>query len=269
MYERVQRDGVAVHTVPSLFESCGIGIAFVERGGGVSAEPYTSLNLASHVDDDPGAVDTNRSRLLDAIGIGLLRERLTTAEQVHGTSIAEVTQEGAGSGAFAAWEGASGWRAPVPGTDALWTKAKGVPLLLLYADCVPVILVRPSIPAVAVVHAGWRGAAAGIVSHTVRTLASLPGADDMLAFVGPHIGLCCYDVGDECVSHFDSAFVTISGATPRLDLGAVVADDLARSGVPRGRQWHLGICTAHNTDRWYSHRAEGLTGRHGALGVIL
>lgn len=269
MYERVERDGVAIRTVPSLFESCGVGIAFVERGGGVSMGPYASLNLASHVDDDPRAVDTNRSRLLDSIGIGVLRDRLTTAEQVHGTAIAEVTRDTAGSGAYAAPERTRKWRAPVPRTDALWTGARGVPLLLFYADCVPVILVRPSVPAVAVVHAGWRGAASGIVSHAARTLAGLPGPDDMLAFVGPHIGLCCYDVGDECVSHFDSAFVTISDATPRLDLGAVVADDLARSGVPRGRQWHLGMCTAHNTDRWYSHRAEGVTGRHGALAVIL
>jgi copper oxidase (laccase) domain-containing protein len=71
------------------------------------------------------------------------------------------------------------------------------------------------------------------------------------------------------VSHFDNTFVTITAASTRLDLGAAVADALERSGVPKGRQWHLGICTAHNTDRFYSHRAEGLTGRHGALAVII
>jgi hypothetical protein len=264
MFERVERDGVAIHTVPALFSESGIGIAFGERAGGVSAGPYASLDLAGHVGDEPGAVDANRDRLLGSIGIQPLRDRLTTAEQVHGATIAEVTASGAGAGAFAA-----GGAPPVPGVDALWTRECGVPLLLLFADCVPVVLARPSVPAVAVVHAGWRGAAAGIAGRTARALGALPGPDDLCAYIGAHIGPCCYEVGPECVSHFDNAFVTITAASARLDLGAVVADDLERSGVPKGRQWHLGICTAHNTDRFYSHRAEGLTGRHGALAVIL
>lgn len=270
MFERVERDGVAIHTAPAIFESAGIGIAFTERGGGASRPPYASLNLATHVGDDPRAVDANRDLVMGAIGIAPLRDRLTTAEQVHGTTVTEVTGALIGQGAFAA----SG-PAPVAGTDVLWTQERGVPLLLLFADCVPVILARSSHPAVAVVHAGRRGVEAGIVTKAARILGSLPGPDDLVAFVGPHIGGCCYDVADEVAraferrSHFDTSFVTITAASPRLDLGAVVADDLKRSGVPKERQWPLGICTAHNTDRFYSYRAEGLTGRHGALAVIL
>jgi len=264
VFERVERDGIAVHTVPALFEECGVGIAFTERLGGVSQGPYRSLNLAAHVGDEPARVDENRVRLLESIGIGMLAGSLTTAEQVHGTALAEVDATLSGSGASAV-----GGRPPVPSTDALWTRARGIPLLLLYADCVPVVLVRPSIPAVTVVHAGWRGAAAGIVGRAARALAELPGRDDIRAFVGPHIGTCCYDVGPDTVSHFDTAFVTITEVSPRLDLGAAVAADLERSGVPKGNQCHLGICTAHNTDRFYSYRADGLTGRHGALAVIL
>lgn len=263
-FERVERDGIALHTVPELFELCGVGVAFSERIGGVSEGPYRSLNLASHVGDDPAHVDENRRRLLEAIGIGTLADRMTTAEQVHGTAIAEVDLRIAGSGASAA-----GGKPPVASTDALWTRQLGVPLLLLYADCVPVVLVRPSIPAVAVVHAGWRGAAAGIPGMAARVLAELEGPPDLLAFVGPHVGECCYEIGPECVSHFDNSFVTITPALPRLDLGAAVAADLERSGVPRGNQCHLGICTAHSTDRFYSYRVDGLTGRHGALAVIL
>lgn len=264
MFELVERDGVSLHTVPALFERSGVGIAFSERRGGVSVDPYASLDLGSHVGDDPRAVDVNRGRLLDAIGIGALGVSLTTAEQVHGTRIERVTRATAGRGASA-----SGLPAPVAGTDALWTTERGVPLLMMFADCVPVVLVRPSVPAVAVVHAGWRGAAAGIVGRAARALGELPGADDLEAYIGPHIGPCCYEVGAECLSHFGNPFVTITAASPRLDLGAVVAEDLTRSGVPEGRQCHLGICTAHNTDRFFSHRAEGLTGRHGALAVIL
>jgi len=266
VFERVERDGVTMHIAPALFDEWGIGIVFSERGGGVSGPPYSSLNLAAHVGDDPGAVDTNRSRLLEAVGIRSLRSRLTTAEQVHGTRLVEVDTVSAGSGAFASGEG---HRPPVPSTDALWTRERGLPLLLLYADCVPVVLVRPSLPAVAVVHAGWRGLAAGIVGQVAVALGTLPGDDDLSAFVGAYIGPCCYEVGTEHVSHFRNTFVTLQGETARLDLGAVVADELARSGVPRGRQWHLGTCTVHSTAAWFSYRAEGRTGRHGALAVIL
>jgi hypothetical protein len=264
MFERVERDGVAIHTVPSLFAAAGIGVAFSERIGGVSEPPFASLDLAGHVGDAPGSVDRNRELLLESIGIATLSDHLTCAEQVHGTVMAEVTTAEAGAGAWV-----SAGRPPVAGADALWTCERGVPLMLMFADCVPIVLARPGIPAVAVVHAGWRGAAAGIVRRAAAVLGALPGEDDLMAFVGPHIGPCCYEVGPDCVSQFDNRFVTITAASSHLDLGAVVAEDLKRSGVPEGRQWHLGICTAHNTDRFFSHRADGQTGRHGALAVIL
>lgn len=264
MFERVERDGIAIHTAPAVFESCGVGIAFTERIGGVSQGCYASLDLAGHVGDVPERVDRNRELLLESVGIGPLIDNLTTAEQVHGTSVREVDRKTAGSGALV-----QAGRPPLPGTDAMWTRERGVPLLMFYADCVPVILVRPSIPAIAVVHAGWRGAAAGVAGIAARALGALQGADDITAFVGPHVGACCYEVGPEVVSHFDPAFATIAEVSPHVDLGAAVAADLERSGVPRGRQWHLGICTAHSTDRFYSHRADGQTGRHGALAVIL
>jgi YfiH family protein len=263
-FERVERDGVTVHTVPELFEATGVGIAFTERGGGASEAPFNSLNLAGHVGDDPACVDANRMKLLDAIGIGALFERLTTAEQVHGTQVSRVGTAQAGAGAST-----QGGPHPIPRTDALWTSERGVPLLMFFADCVPIILVHPAGPAVAVVHAGWRGAAAGIAGIAAQQLAQGQGTSEILAFIGPHIGPCCYEVGPELVSHFDNSFVTITAAPPHLDLGAAVAADLERSGVPRGRQCHLGICTAHNTDRFYSYRADGITGRHGALAVIL
>ena len=264
MFDRIEQEGVAAYVPERLAATPGVLVAFSERTGGTSVPPYASLDLAGHVGDEPSAVDANRQRLLELLSLGQMADRLTTAEQVHGSRIVEVTRAEAGSGARV-----SCGPGPVPAADALWTREQGVPLLLLFADCVPVVLVRPSIPAVAVVHAGWKGAAAGIVGATARTLQTLGGEDDCRAFVGPHIGPCCYEVGPDVVSHFGNAFVTITAASSHLDLGAVVAEDLKRSGVPKERQWHLGICTAHSTDRFYSYRAEGLTGRHGALAVIL
>lgn len=266
MLVREVNGGTTFHVARELADTSGILVAFTERTGGLSEPPYASLDLAAHVGDDPARVDANRDRVFAALGISPVRDRLVTAEQVHGVRIAQVRESDAGSGAGAA----PGSAPPLPACDALMTLTVGVPLMLFYADCVPVVLVHTEPRAVAVVHAGWRGALAGIVGDGARELASACGGSaQMLAFVGPHIGACCYEVGTEIVSQFAKRFVTLSRASDRLDLATVVSEDLVRAGVVEERQWHLGICTAHNTEHFYSYRAEGRTGRHAALAVIL
>lgn len=260
---RIERDGIAYHADERLLERSGILVAFSERSGGVSDAPYASLNLAAHTGDDPAAVNENRNRFMRALGIGNIAERLTTAEQVHGSLAVEVTPDLVGSGARA------GELPPVPGADALITREVDTPLMLFFADCVPVVLVSESARAIAVVHAGWKGALAGIAGAAARQLSSAVGdPGDLVAYVGPHICECCYETGPEIVSQFANMFVTIPRASGRLELAAAVAEDLVRAGVPEERQCHLGICTAHNTDRFYSYRAEGRTGRHAALAAI-
>lgn len=262
---RVVSDGVAWHEDRSLRERAGIVVAFSERSGGASAPPYASLNLAAHVGDRPDAVDENRRRFLTALGLADLRERLTCAEQVHGTDVRLVRSRDAGKGARAT-DGVP----PVRVTDALVTTHAGIPLMLLFADCVPVIVVAERARAVAVAHAGWRGLAAGVIRNAVAALRSAASHDeDLVAYVGPHIGPCCYAVGAEVMSQFANKFVTIRRASATLDLGAAAAEELESSGVPRERQCHLGICTAHNTERFFSYRAEGRTGRHAALACIV
>ncbi len=261
----VQRDGIVAHVARDLLERSGILVAFTERTGGVSAAPYASLDLAGHVGDDPGHVDENRRLLMRALDALAFRDRLTLAEQVHGVTIVDVDDALAGSGAYATEA-----RTPVPGADALLTDEPGTPLMLLFADCVPVVLVSERPRAIAVVHAGWRGLAAGIVSRAAARLAAHVGAADRLtAYVGPHIGPCCYEVGDDVVSRFVGRSATIPRVSGRLDLGAVVRGELIKVGIAEERQWHLGICTADNLHRFYSYRAEGRTGRHAAVALIV
>jgi hypothetical protein len=212
-------------------------------------------------------VDANRDAFVAALGLGDARSRLVTAEQVHGSRVAVVDEAAAGSGAYA-----TGGRPPVVSTDGLVTSLAGTPLMLLFADCVPVVLVATGPRrTVAVVHAGWRGAAAGIVAEGVERLAEEAGCgvSDVLAYVGPHIGPCHYEVGDEVLSRFSGVAATISPAPGRLDLLAAVVSDLDLIGVPMDQRVSLGMCTAEETERFYSHRAEGLTGRHGALAGLL
>jgi len=257
--------GVAFWRDDELHADTGITVAFSERTGGLSEPPFASLNLAAHVGDDPLVVDANRARLLDVLCLSSMRARLTCAQQVHGSQAVEVDKRVAGSGGTAR----PGSRPPVSGADALATTLRDTPLMLFFADCVPVVLVQPDSRAIAVVHAGWRGALAGIVGDAARFLSRMTGDAHTLAYVGPHVGECCYEVGAELMSQFNNKFVTLTPADGRLDLGAAVAEDLVRAGVPMESQTRLGMCTADNIDRFFSYRAEnGLTGRHCAVAAI-
>jgi purine-nucleoside/S-methyl-5'-thioadenosine phosphorylase / adenosine deaminase len=251
----------------ALKQQVGILVAFSTRAGGVSEPPYDSLNLAGHVGDDPRDVDENRRRLFEALGIGDLAERLVTAEQVHGDRTTWVGAADAGRGARVV----NGAR-PVRETDALLTDARGVPLMLHYADCVPVVLVDPDMLQVAVVHAGWRGAFDRLPGKAVSQLLS-HGSDPtrLLAYVGPHICENHYGVSNELLTSFVRRFGTVCEAEAgHLDLGAVVSEDISSSGVCVENICRLGMCTAKATDRFFSYRASsGVTGRHAALSVIL
>ena len=260
--------GLCTLTDEDMRERHGIVVAFSQRGGGMSRGPFASLNLAAHVGDDAPCVDENRARLLASLGLARLRERLTVPEQVHSSHVRVVSGAGVGMGAFAR----EGTPPPVPTTDALLTLEADAPLMLCFADCVPVVIVNlEPVRAVAVVHAGWRGALSGIVADATRRLAVETGGDPpaMHAYIGPHIGACHYEVDDTLLSQFVHAFGTIAAAQGRLDLGAVVSQSLNGVGVPLSSVCSAGMCTAERTDAFFSFRAEGLTGRHGALACIL
>ena len=181
-------------TDEALFECAGVRIAFTGREGGKSSGPYSSLNLGSHVDDDPAAVEANRAILLDALGAG--DTRLIVPNQVHGDTIVRIDDT-----ASAALDAAC--RRAADGADAVAVAVEGVAALLCFADCVPVIVVSPS-GRFAVVHAGWRGAVENIAGKTVRLLVEADRSDgaygDAGAFnvyVGPHIHAECFETGAE------------------------------------------------------------------------
>jgi YfiH family protein len=270
--EPVTKDGVTVLTDEELRSSYGILVAFTQRTGGRSRAPYSSLDLASHVGDDAACVDDNRSTLFESLGIEPLRSRLTMAEQVHGLTVREVAGASAGMGAFAR----AGEAPSLPATDALVTAEPDTPVLLLFADCVSVVIVATEpVRAVAVVHAGWRGALGRLPAAAAQRLARCAGCEtrDLIAYIGPRIGPCHYQVGADVMSRFVSQFGdtadTIAPAQDRLDLGAVVLETLSEVGLPRDQVFVADVCTAETTEAYFSYRAEGVTGRHGALAAVL
>ena len=258
-------DSVTFLTDVALFASAGIRIAFTQRHGGVSEAPYASLNLGAHVGDDTDSVAQNRERVCMALGFDEDAPwHLNSAEQTHGTNVAVAASN--------AYEHAD--------TDAIVTADAGTPLLLCFADCVPIILVDPHHKAVAVVHSGWRGTLDKIVAKAVETLAENYGTDpaDILAYIGPYIGLESFEISSEIGLQFRSVFTTLTagdtyienGASARLDLGVAVQHSLTEAGVAECSIVNPRIDTVTHTGEWFSYRAENsLTGRHGALAYIL
>ena len=221
-------------------------VVFSTREGGVSEGPYASLNLGRATADEPERVDENRRRL--CAEVGAQPEALAMNYQHHS---ADVLRARAGS---------RGERA-----DGLWTEERGLPVLALAADCLPIALARANgaKPAVAVLHAGWRGLVAGIVAEGVKTL----GGGPVAAMIGPGIGPCCYEVGEEVAAPFRRAFGMGLYRDGKLDLWGAAERALRAAGVARVDR--VDLCTACNPDRFFSHRRDdGLTGRQGVLGVI-
>lgn len=214
----------------------GLLVAFSDREGGVSQWPYDSLNLAVRVGDDRGAVAENRGRVAAVAGFDL--GSLTLARQVHGTLVVTVDDPGSVAGGEA---------------DGLITDRPGVVLGLLTADCAAVVLAGEE--RVAVLHAGWRGLAEGIVGEGVAAVGRV-----WKAWVGPAIRDCCYEVGPEVIHAF--RYRSLPVGNRRVDIAEAARAALSEAGVSRVSV--SGVCTSCN-DRYFSYRRDALTGRQGAF----
>jgi YfiH family protein len=227
---------------PIELELSGARVAFSTRNGGVSDGPYRSLNLGILTDDDPARVTDNRRRL--AGSVGLAPESVAMVWQVHGGELAEWT-EPPRSGGYAVPG------APLRQVDGHLTDLPGVGLLILGADCLPVALAGPR--RVSMLHCGWRGLAAGILTRGATATRARAAA------VGPGIGRCCYEVSEEVIAEFAELGEGI--ATGRmLDLAEITLRQLDRAGVAEVET--TSLCTSCHPELFFSHRRDrGRTGR--------
>ncbi|MBI5542372.1 MAG: peptidoglycan editing factor PgeF [Deltaproteobacteria bacterium] len=231
---------------------------FSTREGGVSEGPFASLNLGRSVGDEPARVAENARRL--AARVGLTPSQLVCANQVHGERLLEVETATPGVDMPPA----------IGDADGLFTRARRVALCIRTADCVPVLLYAPEVPAIAAVHAGWRGAVLSIPGKAVAELGNRYGAVParMLAAIGPSIRSCCYEVGEEVAAQFEARFgpgltVRCAGEGPRLDLVEACRRSLMAVGVQGCNIDVLPHCTACSPALFFSHRRDqGRSGRH-------
>jgi polyphenol oxidase len=204
---------------------------FTTCRGGVSDGPFASLNLGLLTDDDPERVRENRARV-ERISGG----RLAQARQVHGTDVIEADPD------------------TMVEADGQVTAQRGVAAVALTADCLPIALVAPE--GVAMLHAGWRGLAGGVIANGVEALRRI-GAGRIEAAIGPGAGPCGYEVGDEVRAAFGT-----NGRT--VDLKAIARDRLTEAGVDEVHD--CGLCTIHDPERFFSHRRDrGVTGRQAGV----
>lgn len=234
----------------------GLFHAVLTRIGGVSQAPYATLNLGHSVGDSPEAVKENHRRALLPLEVD--PPDVVSACQVHRATVGVVGREDMGT--------------VYPETDALVTATAGVPLLMRFGDCAPVILCDPVLRVAAMAHAGWRGIVAGVVEATVRTMTDGLGCRtaNVWTGVGPTIGPCCYEVGADVAQRIAEAcptganIVREENGRTYADLPGAVEAQLRAAGIQLIEQANL--CTACHVDEFFSHRAErGHTGRFGVV----
>jgi hypothetical protein len=224
-----------------LWDEPGYVVGFTTRVGGVSEGVYESLNLTVGTGDDAALVEENRRLACEALGLD--GSRLTFNRQVHSPRV------------HRAHAGARG----APG-DGLWSDDPGLPMLAMSADCLPIAIACTEGPrALAVLHAGWRGLAEGVVAVGAAAL----GDGEKAAIVGPAIGPCCYEVGDEVSSLFDADLT----CDRRLDLWSAAERALRAAGVARVER--VDLCTRDHPELFFSHRRDGRArGVQGVIGAL-
>jgi len=246
---------------PPAFRKKGAIVKFFGRTGGVSIEPYESLNASYKVGDDPEAVARNRDMVARAMGVE--PKRLVTMRQVHGTRIVEANAPFAHS----------------PLADAMYTKSLGVALCVLTADCIPLAAFDPAHKLLFMAHVGWRGALQRFPEMVVERLVKL-GADvrDLLFALGPSIRECCYEVGEDLLSEFKQMgekykvedYFWNRGGKLHFDLIGLAVEQLKSSGVVAENIYVSPHCTHCESDLFFSYRRDGeRSGRQISCGRIV
>ena len=228
------------------WEVDGYEVRFTTRVGGVSEGPYASLNLGRKSGDILQRVDENRRIMCEAIGADL--EKLALNYQVHSARVLHAAPAMRGELA-----------------DGLWTDEPGLPILAMSADCLPIVVARAgaSEPAVAVLHAGWRGLLEGMAAAGAQAL----GGGTLAAAIGPGIGPCCYEVGEEVAAPFRERFGDDVVRENRLDLWSSAERALRDAEVEHVDR--IDRCTACEPETFFSHRRDaGRTGRQGVIAYV-
>lgn len=255
--KRNQADSLVYYQFDELTSQPALRHGVFTRLGGVSSPPFDTLNLGRGVGDAEEALEENYNRVCRTLNIA--RESLVTGYQVHSDHVVVVGPGDSGR--------------IIPATDALVTDSEGVGLTLRFADCVPLLFFDPTHRVIGIAHAGWKGTIHKIGVKVIQTMQEEFGSrpTDIISCIGPSIGPCCYEVGDDVIEQVKQAFsytedllIAQSNNRIHLDLWAANRQQLQDAGLVRIEE--AKMCTACRRDEFFSHRGnQHKTGRFGAF----
>jgi len=254
--QRNEIRGVVFYQSEQMLGFSELAHGVTTRHGGTSPAPFDTLNLSAYVGDEPAHVDENLNRVHHALHLD--RRATVDAAQGQADRVAVITEAERGS--------------RIQSVDGLVTNRPGIPLMLRFADCVPILLYDPTHHAIGIAHAGWRGTVGKVLTNTVAAMQTAYNTqpEQLIACIGPSIGPCCYEIGQDVSDRVESAFGDTASlllhrnGSLHLDLWQANAVQLRALGV---RHIEIaGICTADHTEDLYSWRREQAhTGRFAAL----
>ncbi|WP_242987469.1 peptidoglycan editing factor PgeF [Anaerobacterium chartisolvens] len=224
------------------------------------------FNLGFNRGDSRERVVENYKKLADALDIDC--RNMVLSGQVHDDRIYPADERDRGKGLFC--------ESDIKGYDALMTNKRNTALVTFYADCVPIYLLDPEKKAIALVHSGWRGTVLEIASKTIDGMRNKYGCDpfDIQAVIGPSIGKCCFEVGEEVYSEFMQRLIWSSPHCKKtgldkwhIDLQSIIKSSIVNAGVKEENICLTGVCTKCNKDLFYSYRGD--EGRTGSMAAVM
>lgn len=258
------KEGINYITLP-VWQERGIGVLFSSRQGGVSEEPFYSLNLGLHVGDDVNKVLQNRQKVLKILGTSL--HNAVCCEQVHGSEVVLVTEKHRGLGALS-------YDTALAGYDAMITNEANVYLMTFYADCYSLYFYDPVKKVVGLAHSGWKGTVSGIAAKTISKMNQVfkSSPSHIEVFMGPGIGACCFEISPDLASRVEKELgylgnlISERDASFYWDLKETNRRLLVENGIKPEHITICGLCTSCNKDSFFSYRRDkGTTGRMAAV----
>lgn len=260
-------NNVTYITFPAFEQTGIVNHAFSTRLGGVSTGIYSSMNLSFTLGDSDQNVFENFRRFCGAIGVD--HNRLVFAKQTHKTEIRVVTEQDAGKGIIK--------QRDYDDIDGIITNTRNLPLVTLYADCVPLLFCDPVKKVIGASHAGWKGTVGQIGLKTVEKMNETFGCNpaDILVGIAPSIGPCCYEVDQPVVYsvkqletvNFDSVMKPVGNGKYMFNMWQTNKQILMSAGVTEENITITDLCTQCHSEFFHSHRASG--GRRGSLAAII
>ena len=263
MFKLNNRNGVSYYTIDSFEETGLVKHGFSTREGGVSEGCYSSMNLRFHCDDTRENVLRNYEIIAGTLGMDF--KKLVLSKQVHEDVIHTVSDDDIGNGII--------YDNKFESVDALITDKKGIPLVTLFADCVPLFFLDKKQGVAALAHSGWKGTVKRIGQKTAEKMKKDYGSNpkDILAAIGPSIRECHFEVGDDVAKIFTDEFgqdtAVKYGEKYHVNMQKAIMKQLLETGIPHENITDSGICTYCNSDLLFSHRKTN--GKRGNLGAFI